>query len=129
MNVIDYLYTVIFSASYQDGNYNRKIDPNSWTSLCLGMAIGSWYLSISTICFYFKFHNTPSEVNIYITTFIVIFFGGVINWFYTRNDRYFILYTEYKKRGKALSKGKVLFLIVLLSLVPQIISAVIIFNW
>lgn len=69
MKFIDYLYINIFASSYRNGFHNKRVDPNSFASIVLGISLGGWFMS--AIIFYYKIHfNVFPNSNLkYLTIF------------------------------------------------------------
>lgn len=122
MKIIDYLYINFFAASYRNGFHDKRVNPNSFASLVLGISLGGWFMS--TIIFYYKiqFNIFPNSNLKYLTIFFSILCSGIINWYYLKDDRYLKLYESYKQNRKFISSGYIFFLGLFLILFPYMLS-------
>jgi hypothetical protein len=100
MNFIDYVYAHIYGWYQKMVENGRKVNPEGLTSMLFGICANGWFIFFMEFYYFLsKSHRVP--INILVYGLVVLFFAGIVNLIYSRNDRYLKVYNRYLQSDKA----------------------------
>jgi len=120
---IDYLFAAFYAVSYENLPIGRKSNAGGYASLIVGSPIGGC-LAIIMKVFYHIRGKIPANFEL-IALLIVLACYGIVNWFYSREDRNSKVYETYKTRHKVMSKTMFIILAVMMICTPFFIIGII----
>ncbi len=100
MNFIDYVYAHIYSWYQKMVENGRKVNPEGLTSMLFGICANGWFIFFIEL-YYFISKSHRVTINILVYGIVALFFAGVVNLIYSRNDRYLKVYNRYLQSDKA----------------------------
>jgi hypothetical protein len=99
MNFIDCVYAHIYSWYQKMAENGRKVNPPGLTSMVFGICGNGWFIFFTELYFYLsKAHRVVINTLVYIL--VTLFFAGLVNLIYSRNDRYLRVYNKYLQSDK-----------------------------
>lgn len=122
MKYIDYIYFNIYSWYNDMKKAGRKVNPQSLTSMAFGICIGGWFILITV--FYLQYNNHKvfiSDFKKYIFIFVTLISAGLINEFYSSNNRFQKVYNKYINTVKPQNRKKTFLFSLLIIFLPYII--------
>jgi hypothetical protein len=126
MKLIDFVYAHIYSWYNRMRLNGRKVDPQRYTTIAfLLWFIGLFFVGIIL-------YDLPSRKMIpanegYIGGIGALIAAGLLNEFYSRNDRYLRVYNKYTSNGQVQIKGIAYLYAWLFILAPYVLITVLLF--
>ena len=102
----------------------RKVNPQGLTSMAFGLCTGGWVILL--IMFYLKFIEHKvffNDVTKYSIIIITLISAGLVNEFYSSNDRYQKVYNEYSSSGFVKNKKRAMLFSFFIIFLPYLILA------
>jgi|GEM_PF-2929074 len=113
MKYIDYFYAAFYAVSFENLPIGRKNSANVYASFVVGITIAGW-LNLIVEGWYHALHKTLPENFDYVSVLLAVFCYGLIYWLYSRKERYFKVYQDYKVKHKLMSRATFILLGILL---------------
>jgi len=129
MKLIDYVYFNLYRWYNKMKTEGRKVDPENATSMIFGLSIGGWFILIDVIYHHFFLKIPLNNIDIIISAFIMIISWGLVNTFYSKNERYLIVYTRYMASDIVKNKAKEIFISFLFLLLPYILLPIFVITF
>ena len=100
----------------------RKVDPLLMTAIMFGLCGEGWFLLIAFCYNHLTFPSLLSSTFELVSMFVMVISGGIVNQFYSSNNRYLKVYDKYITSIIEKDKNKSIFLSFLFIFSPYLFS-------
>jgi hypothetical protein len=121
--LIDYIFAAFYAVSYESLPIGRKSNAGMYASLIVGLPMGGCLAIIIKFFLHIR-GKVPGNFEL-VAMLVALTCYGIVNWYYSREDRDSKVYETYKTRHKVMSKPIFIILAVMMICAPFFIVGII----